>query len=219
MPAGRRRHACDKCVRDHKSCVPILDRSWVAIGCQKCLRMPSVRSCSISSSQEAFLLAKSRCLSPTVDLIHQRDNITDSAQESPQVLDTDMYVTPPTVDLIHQRGGTDMSENDEPDKNQTIINSDDSDFSPSDASDTPHTSLRQYADTQCYGSALFFVIDPLHPHIILTERHFNRVMYQDLQNANQYVFTENRSFPNSVLKHNNHGNLVMAAIEGRLHLA
>ena len=218
--------------------------------------MASVGYCSISSSNQAFMSVKTKSSSPNCDMISRRD---DSVVDATDANDVDKIHTPPPVkarsspncDMISRRddslavnygatGGYLSLEDDEMEETQTVVDSGDSEYYPSDADDAEaahgigidkSTRIfprryaetasrgRRYAETPCRGSAAFFIINSLCPHTITIERHDRRLLYDDLQTSIEYVFIENRSFPNSVMKHNNENNLVILLLEGQYRLA
>ena len=218
--------------------------------------MASVGYCSISSSNQAFMSVKTKSSSPNCDMISRRD---DSVVAATDANDVDKIHTPPPVkarsspncDMISRRddslavnygatGGYLSLEDDEMEETQTVVDSGDSEYYPSDADDAEaahgigidkSTRIfprryaetasrgRRYAETPCRGSAAFFIINSLCPHTITIERHDRRLLYDDLQTSIEYVFIENRSFPNSVMKHNNENNLVILLLEGQYRLA
>eukprot|EP00956_Cyclotella_meneghiniana_P013320 scaffold19184_cov46-Cyclotella_meneghiniana.AAC.10 len=191
MPAGRRRHSCDKCLTDHKSCNRVYNSDGNLVGCRRCLQMVSVGSCSLSSSNHAFLSAKSKSSSPICDIIPRRDDSVDAAAGR---TDDDKILMPSTVKakslspnlqynpkegrlfidatIMTTRGHLSL-EDEELHETQTVVDSDDSEYHPSDEElahymdpdNSPTIISRRYAyaKTPCRGCAAFFIINPLCP--------------------------------------------------------
>ena len=150
MPAGRRRHSCDKCLNDHKSCDHVYNSDGILVGCRRCLQMASVGYCSISSSHHAFMSMKTKSSSPNCDMISGKD---DSVRSETDANDDDKTHTPPPVnarsspncDMISRRDdlllaanntatrGYSSLEDEEMDETQTVVDSGDSEYYPSDA--------------------------------------------------------------------------------------
>eukprot|EP00956_Cyclotella_meneghiniana_P005230 scaffold6505_cov38-Cyclotella_meneghiniana.AAC.6 len=165
---------------------------------------------------------KTKSSSPNCDMISGKD---DSVRSETDANDDDKTHTPPPVnarsspncDMISRRDdlllaanntatrGYSSLEDEEMDETQTVVDSGDSEYYPSDAdeaesahgiginkstrefsrryAETPCPG-RRYAETPCRGTAAFFIIKSHSPQKITVERHDRRLLYDDLQHSN-----------------------------------